>query len=84
MEMNEENLNLVPEPNVAQNVKIVPLNVEDAFKTFTEKQKEDVLKLADSIDVTQLENVLSYGSSVIKENFNQCGGILKAERRNRC
>lgn len=81
MGLKEEDMNLVPESNLSSEVKILPLVVEKALASFSEEEKAEVLSLSEAIDVTKLENVMGYGSQAIKTNFEQCGSILKDERR---
>lgn len=59
---------------------VVPLNCQAAFASFTEAEKQEILSLADSIDVTKIENVMAYGSVALKSTFDQCGEFLKDER----
>ena len=59
---------------------VVPLNCQAALASYTEAEQQEVLTLADSIDVKKIENVMSYGSVALKTTFEQCGKFLKDER----
>ena len=41
---------------------VVPLNVQQALSAYTEAERQEVMALADSIDVRKLENVMNYAS----------------------
>ena len=66
------------EPNTSTNV--APLNVYAALKTYSEEEQKEILALADSIDVRQLDKVMNYGSVPLKNSFDQCGVLLKKEK----
>ena len=57
-----------------------PLNVQQALSAYTEAERQEVMALADSIDVRKLENVMNYASVPLKRTFDQCGSFLKDER----
>lgn len=59
---------------------VIPLNYEQALATYSEKERQEILELANSIDVRKTENVMSYGSIALKRTFDQCGSFLKDER----
>lgn len=59
---------------------VVPLNVQQALSAYTETERQEVMALADSIDVRKLENVMNYASVPLKRTFDQCGSFLKDER----
>lgn len=59
---------------------VIPLNCKQALATYSEKERQEILELADSIDVRKTENVMSYGSIALKRTFEQCGSFLKDER----
>lgn len=59
--------------------KVPPINVEAAFNALTPEEQQEVSQLADSIDVTRLDNVMAYGSEVLRKTFEQCGQFLKSE-----
>ena len=59
---------------------VVPLNVQQALSAYTEAERQEVMALADSIDVRKLENVMNYASVPLKRTFDQCGSFLKDER----
>lgn len=65
-------------PKVAAD--IVPLNCQQALASYTEEERQEILALADSIDVKKTDNVMSYGSTALKRTFEQCGNFLKDER----
>ncbi len=58
---------------------VPPINVEAAFNALTPEEQQEVSQLADSIDVTRLDNVMAYGSEVLRKTFEQCGQFLKSE-----
>ena len=58
---------------------VVPLNAKAAFEVLTPDEQKEVSQLADSIDVTRIENVMAYGSEVLRKTFEQCGQFLKSE-----
>lgn len=85
--MNNEKLegqtdSLVPNLQVTENVsgEVAPLNHEAALASYSEDEKREIIALADSIDVTQLEKVMNYGAAPLKATFEQCGAFLKDER----
>ena len=59
---------------------ILPLNYQKALASYSEEEQKEIMALSDSIDVTQLDNVMNYGASVMKMTFDQCGEFLKSER----
>lgn len=59
---------------------IVPLNCKQALASYPEAERQEILELADSIDVRKTENVMNYGSIALKRTFDQCGGFLKNEK----
>ena len=58
---------------------VAPLDAQKAFMALTVEEQQEVANLADSIDVTRFENVMAYGSEVLKKTFDQCGQFLKSE-----
>ena len=67
-------------PQGVETTQVVPLNHEMALANFTEEERNEVLALADSIDVRKIENVLNYGANALKMTFDQCGAFLKDEK----
>ncbi len=59
---------------------VIPLNYEQALATYSEQERQEILELADSIDVRKTENVMSYGSIAMKRTFEQCKAFLKEEK----
>lgn len=59
---------------------VLPLNCQEALASYTEAEQKEIMALADSIDVRQIENVMSYGAVALKRTFDQCGDFLKDER----
>lgn len=59
---------------------VVPLNCETALDSFSEAERQEVLALADSIDVKKIDNAMNYGAVALKKTFDQCGSFLKDER----
>jgi uncharacterized protein YaaN involved in tellurite resistance len=68
----------LPIQTVAQEV--IPLNYEAALASFPEAEQEEILALADCIDVRKVDNVLNYGAVPLKQTFDSCGSFLKDER----
>ena len=65
-------------PVTEQDVK--PLNYEAALSHFSDEEKQEIIRLAEEIDVHKIENVMNYGSVALKATFEQCGRFLKDER----
>ena len=59
---------------------ILPLNWQKALEKFSEEEQQEIAELSAKIDVTKIENVMLYGSTPLKETFEQCGKFLKDER----
>lgn len=59
---------------------IVPINYQQALASYSEEERQEILNLAASIDVRELDKVMSYGSIAMKRTFEQCGNFLKDER----
>lgn len=76
-EKNGVNISL-PTPTTPKDV--VPLNCQAAFSSLSEAEQEEILELANKIDVREAEKVMSYGSVALKMTFDQCGKFLKNER----
>lgn len=68
----------VPVPVTTNDV--VPLNYQKAFESLTVEEQKEVMDLANSIDVTKIDNVMKYGAVPLKMTFDQCGQFLKDER----
>lgn len=71
-------------PTVQSNVpvsraEVLPLDYQRAFEALEEDEQKAVIALAESIDVKQLDKVMSYGSNPLKKTFEQCGNFLKSE-----
>ena len=64
---------------VASATDVAPINAKVAFEALTPDEQQEVSQLAESIDVTRTENVMSYGSEVLRKTFEQCGQFLKSE-----
>lgn len=75
--MEEQRLTIVPETKANE---VVPLNIDTAFYALTPESQQQVKELADSIDVLRTENVMAYGSEVLKKTFEQCGKFLESEK----
>lgn len=58
---------------------VLPLDIEAAFKSLETSEQQEISALANSIDVTRFENVMAYGSEVLRKTFEQCGQFLKSE-----
>lgn len=59
---------------------VVPLNYQKAFASFSEAEKQEVMALSNSIDLTKIDNVMNYGAAPFIDTFEQCGEFLKKER----
>ena len=59
---------------------VLPLNYQKAFASFSEAEKQEVMALSDSIDLTKTDNVMNYGAAPFIDTFQQCGELLKKER----
>lgn len=59
---------------------VLPINCKTAMASYTEAEQNEIMALANSIDVRKIENVMSYGSVALKATFDQCGAFLKDER----
>ncbi len=66
-------------PEVAK-TEVLPLNYQKAFASFPEAEKQEVMALSDSIDLTKTDNVMNYGAAPFIDTFQQCGELLKKER----
>lgn len=64
----------------ADTTDIVPLNYQKAFASFSEAEKQEVMELSNSIDLTKADNVMNYGAAPFIATFEQCGDFLKKER----
>ena len=51
---------------------VVPLNYQKAFASFSEAEKQEVMALSDSIDLTKTDNVMNYGAAPFIDTFQQC------------
>lgn len=59
---------------------IVPINCQQALASYTEAERQEIMDLAKSINVREVDKVMSYGSVALKRTFEQCGNFLKDER----
>lgn len=90
IDLNAQNVQVAEVPTIGVQVDIpvtttdvLPLNYDQALASYTEAERQEIVALADSIDVRKVENVMSYGSTALKQTFNQCGNFLKNERGSR-
>lgn len=58
---------------------ITSLNYQAALSGFSEKEQQEIIALSQSIDVTETDKILSYGSNALQQTFAQCGEFLKDE-----
>ncbi len=65
-------------PVVANDVPAI--NYQLALASYPEEEQKQIIALADSIDVRQIEKVMNYGSEPLRATFEQCGQFLKNER----
>ncbi len=59
---------------------VLPINLQAALARLPENERDEVIALSKTIDVTKIENVMQYGSEPLKRTFEQCGKFLKDER----
>lgn len=59
---------------------VLPLNYQKALSRYSEEERQEIVTLANSIDVRQVDKVMSYGSASLKATFTQCGAFLKKEK----
>lgn len=72
-----ENIGVIVEVVPTSQTEVIPINYQKALASYSEEERQEILALADSIDVTRSDNVMSYGAIAIKDTFEQCGRILK-------
>lgn len=70
----------MPVIQAGSTTQVVPINYQTALATYPEEEQREIMALADSIDVTKLDNVMHYGSTALKSTFEQCGEFLKNKR----
>lgn len=58
---------------------VMPLNLDGAFKSLTPEEQQEIITLADKIDVTKYENAMKYAEEALRKTFEQCGQFLKSE-----
>ena len=51
-----------------------------SLQHFPEETQQAIIALADSIDVTQIEKIMSYGHIPLLNAFEKCGDLLKGKR----
>lgn len=62
---NEQESKLVV-PDVNEMSKdVTPLNLDVAFEKYSDEEKREILALADSIDLTKIDNIMQYRSDSI-------------------
>lgn len=59
---------------------VLPLNYQAALESFSPEEQQEIMDLAQSIDVRKVDHVMHYGEVPLKETFQQCGDFLKDER----
>ncbi len=60
----QESKLIVPDVNeMSKDVK--PLNLDVAFEKYSDEEKREILALADSIDLTKIDNIMQYRSDSI-------------------
>lgn len=74
------NLPEVKESDKVSKANIESLNPEKALEHYPEAEKNEIINLANSIDVTKIENVMDYGSTVFKKSFEHNGEFLKRKK----
>lgn len=75
-----ENIGVNVEVVPTSQTEVIPINYQKALASYSEEERQEILALADSIDVTRSDNVMNYGAIAINDTFEQCGRILKATR----
>lgn len=66
-------------PAVNSDTDIEKIAYKEALEQYPEDVKAEIIALADQIDVTQLEKVMSYGEAPLLRSFEEAGALLKAE-----
>ena len=59
---------------------VLPINIQAAYDSLEPAEQQKITEVANSIDVTKFDNVMAYGSEVLRKTFEQCGQFLKSER----
>lgn len=59
---------------------VAPLNYEAALSSYSKEEQQEIMALAESIDVKEADKVMNYGAEPLKQTFTQCGDFLKSER----
>lgn len=59
---------------------VLPINIQAAYDSLEPTEQQKITEVANSIDVTKFDNVMAYGSEVLRKTFEQCGQFLKSER----
>ncbi len=75
MDVTKKDMNLTPEVKEIQEVDVLPINSKKALEAMTPEERQEVVNLAQSIDVTMIENVMNYGSNILTQTFDQCRSI---------
>lgn len=65
-----------PTPVAEEHTQLVELKAT-ALSHFKEEDRKEILRVADSIDVTQFDKIMSYGSIPLVKTFEQAGRVLK-------
>jgi len=65
---------------VNSDVNIPSINYKAAMASYTPDEQKEIMDLADKIDVTEFQKIMSYGSLPLISSFEQCGVILKEEQ----
>jgi len=60
--------------------KVVPLNWEKAFMSFSDEEQNRMRELAKEINLMDMEKIMNYGHIPLRETFEQCGRFLKDKR----
>lgn len=76
----EINLPEVQDTDKASVANIQSLEPERALKHYPENEKNEIINLANNIDVTKIENVMNYGSVIFEKSFEHNGQFLKRKK----
>ncbi|MDO4282554.1 MAG: toxic anion resistance protein [Clostridia bacterium] len=76
--MLKENFQLGPKVEAKANIQ--PLNYQAALASYSPEDQHAITELAARIDVTEIDKIMSYGSSPLISTFEQCGNLLKEEQ----
>ncbi len=82
MNSNNENgaITVVPISDLPAETKDIPPLTLDSLKYYPPEVQKEIQELADSINVTDFDKVMSYGAKPLMRTYNQVGEYLKTEQ----